>query len=350
MCVKISVRVSRPLVVMVALLVALLSACSSVGGGSGAGGPSGAGGAIGTGAKVAFVSQVEGIPYFAGFKAGAEQAAQQLGLSYTQAGPATADSTEQLRIFNSLVSQGYLAIAISPLDPNSMNPAIAAARKQGVHVITADADAPGSEREVFVQQATDQDLGFAAMDQLAQAMGGSGQYGIISGAPDTQTFNSWSHFIQLRQQAKYPNIQLVGGLRYTASTAQALQEAQNLMTAYPGLKGIIAVPSTAVPGVAQAVRNAGKTGQVAVTGFGSPKTAAQFVDSGVMASTVLWDVPKLGQLTVWAMKQILDAKSFAPENSVSGLDQPVRFDAASRTLVMGPPTVFTKANIGNYNF
>jgi rhamnose transport system substrate-binding protein len=348
--VKISLLIPRPLVVLVALLVALLSACSSVGGGSGAGGPSGAGGASGTGPKVAFVSQVEGIPYFAGFKAGAEQAAQQLGLSYTQAGPATADSTEQLRIFNSLVSQGYQAIAISPLDPNSMNPAIAAARKQGVHVITADADAPGSEREVFVQQATDQDLGFAAMDQLAQAMGGSGQYGIISGAPDTQTFNSWSHFIQLRQQTKYPDIQLVGGLRYTASTAQALQEAQNLMTAYPGLKGIIAVPSTAVPGVAQAVRNAGKTGQVAVTGFGSPKTAAQFVDSGVMASTVLWDVPKLGQLTVWAMKQILDGKSFAQENSVPGLDQPVRFGAASRTLVMGPPTVFTKANIGNYNF
>ncbi|HEY0576266.1 MAG TPA: autoinducer 2 ABC transporter substrate-binding protein [Pseudonocardia sp.] len=347
---KISLLIPRPLVVLVALLVALLSACSSVGGGSGAGGPSGAGGASGTGPKVAFVSQVEGIPYFAGFKAGAEQAAQQLGLSYTQAGPATADSTEQLRIFNSLVSQGYQAIAISPLDPNSMNPAIAAARKQGVHVITADADAPGSEREVFVQQATDQDLGFAAMDQLAQAMGGSGQYGIISGAPDTQTFNSWSHFIQLRQQTKYPDIQLVGGLRYTASTAQALQEAQNLMTAYPGLKGIIAVPSTAVPGVAQAVRNAGKTGQVAVTGFGSPKTAAQFVDSGVMASTVLWDVPKLGQLTVWAMKQILDGKSFAQENSVPGLDQPVRFGAASRTLVMGPPTVFTKANIGNYNF
>jgi rhamnose transport system substrate-binding protein len=348
--VKISLLIPRLLVVLVVLLVALLSACSSVGGGSGAGGPSGAGGASGTGPKVAFVSQVEGIPYFAGFKAGAEQAAQQLGLSYTQAGPATADSTEQLRIFNSLVSQGYQAIAISPLDPNSMNPAIAAARKQGVHVITADADAPGSEREVFVQQATDQDLGFAAMDQLAQAMGGSGQYGIISGAPDTQTFNSWSHFIQLRQQTKYPDIQLVGGLRYTASTAQALQEAQNLMTAYPGLKGIIAVPSTAVPGVAQAVRNAGKTGQVAVTGFGSPKTAAQFVDSGVMASTVLWDVPKLGQLTVWAMKQILDGKSFAQENSVPGLDQPVRFGAASRTLVMGPPTVFTKANIGNYNF
>lgn len=347
---KISLLIPRLLVVLVVLLVALLSACSSVGGGSGAGGPSGAGGASGTGPKVAFVSQVEGIPYFAGFKAGAEQAAQQLGLSYTQAGPATADSTEQLRIFNSLVSQGYQAIAISPLDPNSMNPAIAAARKQGVHVITADADAPGSEREVFVQQATDQDLGFAAMDQLAQAMGGSGQYGIISGAPDTQTFNSWSHFIQLRQQTKYPDIQLVGGLRYTASTAQALQEAQNLMTAYPGLKGIIAVPSTAVPGVAQAVRNAGKTGQVAVTGFGSPKTAAQFVDSGVMASTVLWDVPKLGQLTVWAMKQILDGKSFAQENSVPGLDQPVRFGAASRTLVMGPPTVFTKANIGNYNF
>jgi len=103
---------------MVALLVALLSRVVrwvAVRGRR----PSGAGGAIGTGPKVAFVSQVEGIPYFAGFKAGAEQAAQQLGELHPGR-PGHRRLHEQLRIFNSLVSQGYQAIAISPLDPNSM--------------------------------------------------------------------------------------------------------------------------------------------------------------------------------------------------------------------------------------
>jgi len=137
-------------------------------------------------------------------------------------------------------------------------------------VITADADAPGSEREVFVQQATDQDLGFAAMDQLAQAMGGSGQYGIISGAPDTRrsTRGRISSSCASRPSTQHP-----AGRRAALHRVHRAGAAggQNLMIAYPGLKGIIAVPSTAVPGVAQAVRNAGKTGQVAVTGFARPR-------------------------------------------------------------------------------
>ncbi|MBE1584349.1 autoinducer 2 ABC transporter substrate-binding protein [Nonomuraea angiospora] len=332
-----------------ALTAAALAACSTVGGAAGPSAASG-GSSGGGGTKVAFVSQVEGVPYFSAFKHGAEQTAQSLGMSYTQAGPATADATEQVRIFNSLVQQGYAAIAVSPLDPRSMNPAIAAARQKGIVVVTADADAPDSQRQLFVQQATDAALGSTVMDEIAKAMGGKGKYGIVSGAADTQTFNSWVAQARKRQESAYPDLQLVGGVRYTTDTAQALKEAQDLMTAYPDLKGIIAVPSTAVPGVAQAVQNAGKAGQVAVSGFGSPKTARTFVESGSMTSTVLWDVPKLGNLTVWAMKQLLDGKQIAPESSVPGLQQQVKYEAGSKTLVLGPPMVFTKSNIAKFDY
>ncbi|MEV5897514.1 autoinducer 2 ABC transporter substrate-binding protein [Nonomuraea fuscirosea] len=339
---------------IVATLTAFaLAACSTVGGSaSPSAAPDGGGGGGGGegGKKVAFVSQVEGVPYFSAFKQGATETAKSLGMSYTQAGPATADATEQVRIFNSLVQQGYAAIAVSPLDPRSMNPAIAAARKKGIVVITSDADAPGSERQVFVQQATDAALGATVMDQIAAKMGGQGKYGIVSGAADTQTFNSWVAEARKRQEAAYPGMQLVGGVRFTTDTAQALKEAQDLMTANPDLKGLIAVPSTAVPGVAQAVQNAGKAGQIAVSGFGSPKTARTYVESGAMTSTVLWDVPQLGILTVWAMKQLLDGKQIAADNTVPGLKQPVKYDAGDKTLVLGPPMVFTKSNIAQFDY
>ncbi|NBE99712.1 MULTISPECIES: autoinducer 2 ABC transporter substrate-binding protein [Nonomuraea] len=334
--------------VMAVVTAIALAACSTVGGPAGQSAAPSTGG--GEGPKVAFVSQVEGVPYFSAFKDGAEKTAQSLGMSYTQAGPSTADATEQLRIFNSLVQQGYAAIAVSPLDPRSMNPAIAAARKKGIVVITSDADAPDSERQLFVQQASDAALGATVMDEIAKAMGGTGEYGIVSGAADTQTFNSWVAEARKRQQSTYPALELVGGVRYTTDTAQALKEAQDLMTAYPDLKAIIAVPSTAVPGVAQAVQNAGKTGKVAVSGFGSPRTARTYVESGVMTSTVLWNVPNLGVLTVWAMKQLLDGKQLAAKNTVPGLKDPVEYSAATKTLVMGPPMVFTKANIARYDY
>lgn len=326
----------------------LLSGCSTTSTSSTEAGTTAA--ASADGVKVAFVSQVEGIPYFNGFKTGGEKAAKDLGISFTQTGPAKADSTEQVKILDGLVAQKYDAIAVSPLDPTSINSSLAAAAEAGVKVATSDADAPDSARQVFVSQASDADLGSTVMDQLAEAVGKSGEYGIVSGSADTATFNNWIAAAQERQESAYPDMKLVGGIRYTTDTAQALQEAQNLMTANPDLKGIIAVPSTAIPGVAQAVQNAGAIGKVAVTGFGSPKTAAEFLESGAMTSTVLWNVEDLGYLTVWALDQLVEGKEFQASNTVSGLDSPVTYDAASKTLLLGKPTVFTKENYADYDF
>lgn len=333
---------------LAAVAALALSACSSTNTSPAPGGGPAAPG--GSGVKVAFVSQIEGIPYFNGFKAGGERAAKDLGITYTQTGPATTNSAEQVKILDGLVSQKYDAIAVSPLDPTSINSSISSALAAGVKIATSDADAPDSDRAVFVSQASDEGLGRTVMDELAKATGGSGQFGIISGGADTATFNNWIGAIKARQSAEYPKMELVGGIRYTTDTANALQEAQNLMTAFPNLKGIIAVPSTAIPGVAQAVQNAGAIGKVAVTGFGSPKTSGEFLESGAMTSTVLWNVEDLGYLTVWALNHLVAGETFEPSNTIAGLKSPVAYDAATKTLLLGDPTVFTKENYGDFDF
>ncbi len=300
--------------------------------------------------KVGFVPQLIGIPYYAGFEKGGKKGAAKFGADFTMSGPSTANSADQLRIFESLVKQDYKAITISPLDPTSINSAISAARAKGVVVTTSDADAPKSARQVFVSQADDKALGYVAMDELAKQIGGQGQIGIVSGAPDTASLDAWTHFIQERAQTKYPNIQVVGGVRHATDSALALTEAQNLMTAYPDIKGIVAVPSTAVPGVCQAVLNAGKKGKIAVIGYGSPKTAGPFIKSGVMKETVLWDVPQLGYLTVWADKQLIDGKGFQAKNDVPGIDHPITYDPSTKTLLLGPPKIFDASNYAQFDF
>lgn len=340
-------------IALAAAAALVLSACTSVPTTSGSPAPAGsesAAPAPGGDVKVAFVSQIEGIPYFNGFKAGGERAAKDLGITYTQTGPATTNSAEQVKILDGLVSQQFDAIAVSPLDPTSINSSMAAAAAAGVKMATSDADAPDSAREVFVSQATDAALGGAVMDEIAKAMGETGQFGIVSGGADTATFNNWIDAALARQKEKYPNMELVGGIRYTTDTANALQEAQNLMTAFPEIKGIIAIPSTAIPGVAQAVQNNNAIGKVAVTGFGSPKTAGEFLESGAMTSTVLWDVEALGYLTVWALNQLVEGKPFEASNTIPGLKQPATYDAATKTLLLGEPSVFTKENWAEYDF
>jgi rhamnose transport system substrate-binding protein len=113
---------------------------------------------------------------------------------------------------------------------------------------------------------------------------------------------------------------------------------------------LIAVASTTCPGVGQAIESAGKTGSVVGTGYCSPNTARSYLKSGAMGFTVLWDPAALGYLTVWAGKQLIEHKPFAAENTVPGMARPVGFDAATGVLLLGPPAVFTKENVDQFNF
>lgn len=300
--------------------------------------------------NVAFVSQVEGIPYFQGMEQGGMEAADDLGINYVQEGPAEASSPDQLRIFEALIAREFDALAISPLDPGSVGPLIDDAVDAGITTLTSDADAPDSARELYVAQATDKDLGYTLMDDLARQIDESGEIAIVSGEPDTATFEAWIGFIEERIAQEYPDIEVVGGIRHTADSEEALSEAEDLLTAHQDLEGLIAIPSTAVPGVAQAVQNADLAGEVAVIGYGSPNTAREFVKNGVMETTVLWDVHDLGYLTVWAMYHLATGGELDDENEVPGLDDPVEYDRENDRLILGPPTVFDESNIDDYDF
>jgi rhamnose transport system substrate-binding protein len=122
------------------------------------------------------------------------------------------------------------------------------------------------------------------------------------------------------------------------------------MTRFPDLKGLVAVASTTVPGVAQAVQQAGLVGEVAVIGYGSPNTVRPFIKSGVMTKSILWDPYQLGYLTVWAGKQLVEGKPFAAENDVPGMDEPVRYFEDEKILLLGAPLVITAENVDSFDF
>ncbi|MEM8552444.1 MAG: substrate-binding domain-containing protein, partial [Pseudomonadota bacterium] len=125
--------------------------------------------------QIAFIPQIAGIPYYVAMREGAERAAEALGVEYVQEGPTSTNAADQLRIFESFVNQGFDVIAISPLDEETLKPAIARAREDGIIVLTSDADAPGSDRQFFVAQALDQGLGYTLLDETVARVGDSGK-------------------------------------------------------------------------------------------------------------------------------------------------------------------------------
>lgn len=304
------------------------------------------------GYRIAFIPQLIGIPYFTAMEEGGLAAAEEFGGEFLYVGAPTASAAEQVRLMENLIQQNVDAISISVLDSASLNPVISRAIDAGIVVYTSDSDSPDSERALYVAQALDQELGYTLIDELAEQIGGDGQIGIVSGESTATNLNTWIEFMQERVEQEYPDIEIVD-IRYTTggSSEDALRQAEELMTRFPDIEGLIAVASTTVPGVAQAVEQAGRIGEVAVIGYGSPATVRPFIESGVMEKSILWNPRDLGYLTYWAGIQLIEGNEFPEgEFEVPGLENPVRWLPDDKILLLGPPLVITADNVNDFDF
>jgi rhamnose transport system substrate-binding protein len=260
-------------------------------------------------------------------------------------------AAEQVRLMENLIEQEVDAISISVLDAASLNPVIKKASEAGIAVYTSDSDSPDSDRQIYVAQSTDKDLGYTLIDELVKNIGGAGQIAIVSGESTATNLNAWIGFMKERVDQEYPDVEIVD-TRYTTggSSEDALRQAEELMTRFPELKGLVAVASSTVPGVAQAVEQAGMAGEISVIGYGSPNTVRPFVKSGVMQTSILWDPWALGYLTHWAGLQLVEGNEFQEVNEVPGLEDPIQYFAEDGILLLGPPLVITADNVDDFDF
>lgn len=298
--------------------------------------------------RIAFVPKLVGIPYFNAMEKGGQLAARDLGVEFIYTGPTTDDPARQVEIIDNLITRGVDVIAVAPNDPGSIGPILEKAKSRGIIVITSDTDAPNTVRELFVNQALQNEIGYTVIDTLAEDIGYAGQIAIVSCGPTAWNLNTWILYEQERL-ARYPNIELVT-IRYAGEDIQrAVEIGLDLLTAFPDLKGLIGQCSTSGPGVAEAVTQAGKIGQVYATGISVPSLMRPYVKNGAVKRFVLWDPVKLGYLTVWAGKQLAEGKALEPEMDVPYVGR-VRYLADQKMLVLGPPMVFDASNVDDFDF
>src|SRR3954469_21501650 len=347
-------RIARSMKVVAVLGVAAtmaLTACtqkSQSGGEAGAGaGGAGGGGTV----KVAFVPKLQGIPYFEAMNAGGQKAAAALGnVQWLYQGPTTADAAAQADIVRSYIQQKVNTLIVAPNDPDSMAPLLQQAQQAGIHVATADTDAPNSVREVFVNQATADGIGQGLTDSLLQAMGGKGKYAIVSCGQTAENLNSWIAVQKSYTASKYPDAQIVDIVYAGEDQAKAPQMATDLMNAHPDLTGLVGECTSSAPGVAQAVQDANKVGQVFTVGLGTPQSMKPYLENGSSTAAILWDVENLGYLTAWTGAQLAEGKPFAATNDVSPDLSSIAYDESTKTLLLGPPLAITKDNVDQYNY
>ena len=217
-------------------------------------------------------------------------------------------------------------------------------------MLTSDADAPGSDRQFFVAQALDQDLGYTLLDEAVDRIGESGKIAIVSDSPTIQSMQNWIAAIEERAETTYPEIEIVS-VDHTDGTAQrAYQFATDAMTRNPDLKAILGMASTTCPGIAQAVEAAGLNNEVLTAGYCSPNTARDAIKSGAMDFSVLWNPADLGYLTVWVGDYLADGGQITGDFEVEGLEQTIQYLPENDVILLGPPAVFTEENVDDFDF
>ena len=298
---------------------------------------------------VAFLPKSKGNAYFISCKAGAEKAAKELGVELLFDGPTDSNAAKQNEIVENWITLGVDVICVAAENKEGISTALRKAQKQGIKVVTYDADSMPDARAFFVNQATPQGIGYTLMDEAARLLNNEGEFAMITASLTAANQREWQKHIEARLKEKYPKMKLVAVRPCDDLKDKAQSEATAMMSANPNLKLIMAICSPGVPGAAEAVKQAGKTGKVKVIGLGLPNENKRYVHGGVTDSVILWNTEDLGYLTIQAGVALAKdqlkkgAKSFKAGKLGT-------FEIQGDNILLGKPFIFTKANIDQFDF
>ena len=297
---------------------------------------------------IAMMPKAKGDPYFVSCRAGAEEAAQELGVELIWDGPTGLDAAKQNEVVENWITRKVDVIAVAVENRAGISTVLRKARERGIKVLTWDADAEPDARDFFVNQATPEGIGNTLTDEAARLLGGKGEFAIITGALSAANQNEWISFIEKRVAEKHPGLKKVTIRPSDDDRDKAFAETQTILRVHPNVKLVMAISAPAVPGAAEAVRQAGRK-DVNVIGLSLPNINKPYVHDGYVQTVVLWNTRDLGYLTIHAGMQLLQGTLSAGAQTMTG-GRLGSIQIRGSEIILGPPLMFTKANIDRFDF
>jgi rhamnose transport system substrate-binding protein len=358
-------RQTAGLAVPLVMASVLLAACSSSGSStssssagtssSSASSSSGssAAGSLKKGLKVFIIPKNLGNSYFttadSAKSGGAIAALDALGETGTETSGTAATPASQIPAIQAAISKGANALLVSATDPTALCPTLNAAMKRGVTVVTYDSDAPTC-RSLFINQASTAQIGTSEIDLLASEIHDTGDIAIVSAAASATNQNAWIGYMK-QELAKYPKMKLVATVYGNDDPTTATQVTQGLLEQYPNLKGIISPTTVGIAAAAAVLDTAKYRGKIMLTGLGTPDSLKKYVADGTIKSFELWNPANLGYLAAYAAVELASGKISGAQGQTFTAGKLGSFTVgADKTVLLGPPFVFSAANINNFNF
>ena len=310
---------------------------------------SGVNSAFGQGKKIGMLPKFTSDPYFVAVNQGAQEAAKELQVTVEFNGPVDANVAAQANIIDQWIRSGMDAITVSANDPNALAPALSG-------LPGAASRFPPSTRTLnrtpvrCFNQCTFEGMGKTMVEMLAKDAGPEGDFLVITAVLTAPNQNRWIEECKKYAAQKYPQMHFATVLPGEEDLEKSKNVALNYLRANPGTKGVLCVTGIATPGVAEAVKQLGLEGKVAVTGLGVPSLVRPYLKDGTLKEVALWNPVDIGYGAIYIAKAQLDG-TLKPESGFveAGRLGKLKF-IEKDTVLLGEPTIFTSANVDDFKF
>lgn len=247
-------------------------------------------------------------------RAGVEKAGTELeGYTTEMHIVSEATAAEQRRIIDDLLTRGVAGITVSVIDPANSRDLLNRAAAQAV-LFTSDSDAPDTNRMLYV--GTDNvAAGEQAGELIKKALPDGGKIMLFVGTMGAA--NAQERVEGIKKVLDGGNIEIVDIRTDEVDFARAKRNVEDTLTTYPDIDGLVGLWSYNTPQIVEAVRAAGKEGQVKVIGFDEDPVTLRGIGDGIVEATVVQQPFEFGYQSMMLMARVIEGDtSFIPENKL----------------------------------
>ncbi len=235
-------------------------------------------------------------PYFVAFTNGAKAEAKLLGINLIVMNANNSNNT-QLNQVEDLIQRKVDAIILNPTDSDALVPAVVAANKAGIPVITLDRSVNGGKVRMFI--ASDNVVyGKLEAQYAVKLLNGKGNVVLLTGIPGVSATRDRSKGI-MEVLSKYPNIKIVANQSANFDMAKAMSVMESILVAHPNINAVIAENDSMALGAIQAIKSSGRKGIIVIGGDGIAQ-GIQAVKKGTEAVDIAQQPYKMAALGVSA--------------------------------------------------
>jgi rhamnose transport system substrate-binding protein len=307
---------------------------------------------IKAGIKLAFLPKQINNPYETIVDKAGIEAAKEFQGEAKEVGPSDASASSQISYINTLTQQGHDAILIAANDANAVCGPLQQARAQGIKIVSYDSDAAPECRDLFINQASSEEVGRSQVQLLAEMIGHKGEIAILSATANATNQNTWIEFMKDElTKPEYKDMKLVKVAYGDDDDQKSFTETQGLLQAYPDLKGIISPTTVGVSAAARYISGSKYKGEVVLTGLGTPNQMRQFVKDKTVEKFALWNPKDLGYLASYAAAALVSGQITGAEGETLKAGKlGERTIGANGEIILGPPFTFDASNIDEFDF